>query len=42
MSTETSTKTTFPQPQVRTTNGLRIRYADSGGTKTPTLLLTCP
>ena len=23
-------------------NGLRIRYADSGGTKTPTLLLTCP
>jgi len=39
MSTST---TTLPRPQFRTTNGLRIRYADSGGTKTPTLLLTCP
>jgi len=42
MSTETSTTTAFPSPRFRATNGLRIRYVDSGGTKSPTLLLTCP
>ena len=42
MSTETSTTTAFPPPRFRTTNGLRIRYVNSGGTKSPTLLLTCP
>ena len=42
MSTETSTKVAFPRPQFRTVAGVRIRYADSGGTKQPTLLLTCP
>ena len=42
MSTGTSTKTAFPQVQFRTVSGVRIRYADSGGSKQPTLLLTCP
>jgi len=39
MSTPT---TTLPPPRFRTASGLRIRYVDSGGTKSPTLLLTCP
>jgi pimeloyl-ACP methyl ester carboxylesterase len=39
MSTST---TTLPRPRFRTASGLRIRYVDSGGTKSPTLLLTCP
>jgi pimeloyl-ACP methyl ester carboxylesterase len=30
------------EPQFRTIDGLRIRYADSGGTRGPTLLLTSP
>jgi pimeloyl-ACP methyl ester carboxylesterase len=30
------------QPQFRTVDGLRIRYADSGGSGKPTLLLTSP
>ena len=42
MSTETSAKGAFPQVQFRTVAGVRIRFADSGGTKQPTLLLTCP
>ena len=42
MSTGTSMETAFPRVQFRTVNGVRIRYADSNGTKQPTLLLTCP
>ena len=34
--------TTSVEPQFRTIDGLRIRYADSGGTTGPTLLLTSP
>jgi pimeloyl-ACP methyl ester carboxylesterase len=30
------------QPEFRTIDGLRIRYADSGGSREPTLLLTSP
>jgi pimeloyl-ACP methyl ester carboxylesterase len=36
-----ATQTTL-QPQFRTVNGVRIRYADSGGSQDPTLLLTSP
>jgi pimeloyl-ACP methyl ester carboxylesterase len=42
VSAGTPTKSAFPQVQYRSVNGVRIRYADSGGTKQPTLLLTCP
>jgi len=34
--------TTSPQPQFRTAAGVRIRYADSGGSREPTVLLTSP
>jgi pimeloyl-ACP methyl ester carboxylesterase len=34
--------TTTLQVQFRTVNGVRIRYADSGGSHEPTLLLTSP
>ena len=34
--------TTTPQVQFRTIDGLRIRYADSGGSQEPVLLLTSP
>ena len=34
--------TTTPQVQHRTIDGVRIRYADSGGSPEPTLLLTSP
>ena len=34
--------TTKPQTHVRTIDGLRIRYADSGGTSEPTVVLTSP
>jgi pimeloyl-ACP methyl ester carboxylesterase len=34
--------TTTPQTQFRTVDGVRIRYADSGGSQEPTLLLTSP
>lgn len=34
--------TTTPQTQVRTVDGVRIRYADSGGSQEPTVLLTSP
>jgi pimeloyl-ACP methyl ester carboxylesterase len=30
------------RPEFRTIDGLRIRYADSGGSREPTLLLTSP
>src|SRR5215831_17032104 len=36
------TTTTTPQVRFRTVDGVRIRYADSGGSKEPTLLLTSP
>ena len=36
------TMTTSPQVRFRTVDGVRIRYADSGGSKEPTLLLTSP
>jgi pimeloyl-ACP methyl ester carboxylesterase len=34
--------TTTPQTQFRTVDGVRIRYADSGGSREPTVLLTSP
>jgi len=34
--------TTTPQTQFRTVDGVRIRYADSGGSQEPTVLLTSP
>jgi pimeloyl-ACP methyl ester carboxylesterase len=34
--------TTTPQVRFRTVDGLRIRYADSGGLREPTLLLSSP
>ena len=34
--------TTAIQPQFRSVDGLRIRYADSGGSQEPTILLTSP
>jgi pimeloyl-ACP methyl ester carboxylesterase len=34
--------TTIPEPRFRTVDGLRIRYAHSGGAHEPTLLLTSP
>ncbi len=36
------TTTTTPQVRFRTVAGVRIRYADSGGSQEPTLLLTSP
>src|SRR3954451_9531874 len=38
----TTSLTTSIRPQFRTLDGLRIRYADSGGAHEPTLLLTSP
>src|SRR5262249_10922867 len=38
----TASLTTSIQPEFRTIDGLRIRYADSGGPREPTLLLTSP
>ena len=35
-------KTTTPQLRFRTVDGVRIRYADSGGSREPTLVLTSP
>jgi pimeloyl-ACP methyl ester carboxylesterase len=35
-------KTTTPQPRFRTVAGVRIRYADSGGSQQPTVVLTSP
>ncbi len=34
--------TMTPQAEFQTIDGVRIRYADSGGSQGPTLLLTCP
>ena len=34
--------TTTPQVQFRTIDGVRIRYADSGGSQEPVVLLTSP
>ena len=34
--------TTTPQVRFRTVDGVRIRYADSGGSQKPTVLLTSP
>jgi pimeloyl-ACP methyl ester carboxylesterase len=36
------TTATIPQARFRTVDGVRIRYADSGGAHEPTLLLTSP
>src|SRR5580704_3655476 len=36
------TTTTIPQVRFRTIDGVRIRYADSGGTRKPTVVLTSP
>jgi pimeloyl-ACP methyl ester carboxylesterase len=38
----TTAQTTLIEPQFRTIDGLRIRYADSGGSKEPVVLLTNP
>ena len=38
----TASQTTSIEPQFRTIDGLRIRYADSGGSKEPVVLLTSP
>src|SRR6476620_11146327 len=38
----TTSPTTSIEPQFRTIDGLRIRYADSGGSKEPVVLLTSP
>jgi pimeloyl-ACP methyl ester carboxylesterase len=37
-----ATTTTIPQVQFRTVDGVKIRYADSGGSQEPALLLTSP
>jgi pimeloyl-ACP methyl ester carboxylesterase len=37
-----SSQSTSIEPQFRTIDGLRIRYADSGGSKEPVVLLTSP
>src|SRR5215813_6311323 len=34
--------TTTPQVRFRTVDGVRVRYADSGGSHQPTILLTSP
>ena len=34
--------TSTPEVQFRTVDGVRIRYADSGGSQDPTILLTSP
>jgi pimeloyl-ACP methyl ester carboxylesterase len=34
--------TTFPEPRFRTVDGVRIRYADGGGSQDPTIMLTSP
>jgi pimeloyl-ACP methyl ester carboxylesterase len=34
--------TTIPQVRFRTADGVRVRYADSGGSREPTVLLTSP
>src|SRR5579864_9034529 len=36
------TTTTIPQVRFRTIDGVRIRYADSGGPREPTVVLTSP
>ena len=36
------TTTTTPQVRFRTIDGVRIRYADSGSTQKPTVVLTSP
>ena len=38
----TTTVSASIEPQFRTIDGLRIRYADSGGSQEPTVLLTSP
>ena len=38
----TTSLTTSIKPQFRTIDGVKIRYADSGGSQEPTLLLTSP
>jgi pimeloyl-ACP methyl ester carboxylesterase len=38
----TTSQTASIEPHVRTIDGLRIRYADSGGSKEPLVLLTSP
>ena len=38
----TTSQTTSIEPQFRTIDGLRIRYADSGGSNEPVVLLTSP
>jgi pimeloyl-ACP methyl ester carboxylesterase len=38
----TTSQTTSIEPQFRTIEGLRIRYADNGGSKEPVVLLTSP
>src|SRR5262245_31435304 len=35
-------KTTTIEPRFQTVDGLQIRYADTGGTKVPTVRLTSP
>src|SRR5262245_57755842 len=37
-----STTTTIPEARFRTVDGVRIRYADSGGSEGPVVLLTSP
>jgi hypothetical protein len=34
--------TLIPEVRFRTVDGVRIRYADSGGSKEPTVVLTSP
>jgi pimeloyl-ACP methyl ester carboxylesterase len=35
-------RTTIPSTRFRTVDGVRVRYADSGGSRQPTILLTSP
>ncbi len=42
MSTQVYGTATLPPVQFRTVDGVRIRYADSGGTRERTVLLTSP
>jgi pimeloyl-ACP methyl ester carboxylesterase len=37
-----NTTTTLPDARFRTVDGVRVRYADSGGSQQPTILLTSP
>ena len=42
MTTEAQGTSALPEVRFRTIDGVRIRYADSGGSQEPAVLLTSP